>query len=58
MFGYININQKELTEEGKKAIRPASKVFEIIKENSGSQFDPNLAEIFCELQQEITDISE
>lgn len=24
----------------KKAIRPASKVFEIIKENSGSQFDP------------------
>lgn len=42
----------------KKAIRPASKVFEIIKENSGSQFDPNLTEIFCELQQEITDISE
>ena len=42
----------------KKAIRPASKVFEIIKENSGSQFDPNLAEIFCELQQKITDVSE
>ena len=42
----------------KKAIRPASKVFEIIKENSGSQFDPNLTEIFLELQREITDISE
>ena len=42
----------------KKAIRPASKVFEIIKENSGSQFDPNLTEIFLELQLEITDISE
>ena len=42
----------------RKQSRPASKVFEIIKENSGSQFDPNLTEIFLELQREITDISE
>ena len=39
-------------------IHISSKVFEIIKENSGAQFDPNLTEIFLELQREITDISE
>ncbi len=42
----------------KKPIRPIEKVFDIISENSGSQFDPNLTNIFLELKPRIISATE
>ena len=41
----------------KPPIRPISKVFKILEENSGSQFDPNLMKVFLEIKDEIEEIS-
>ena len=42
----------------KPPIRPISKVFDILEENSGTQFDPNIMKVFLELKKEIEEISE
>ena len=42
----------------KPPIRPISKVLGILEENSGTQFDPNLLEVFLELKDEIEEVSE
>lgn len=37
----------------KEAIRPISKVMEILKDGGGTQFDPVITEAFCSLEEEI-----
>lgn len=41
----------------KKPIRPISRVFEMLGENGGSQFDPDLTEIFLGLKEEVVALS-